>query len=1222
MTGHETIRSADSKIREIAGQDSDGKWFETVVIESAPFVSEWDLADCHAWSDWPERQTHYPNSDGNDIGIDAVGVRANGAPVALQIKAGKDGRTLDWRGDLSTFVGLAAQGPFAEMWVVSNGAVELTHNARKAAPSLTTVNAAQDIRDQLAIFDSRIASDNKTWPDEIQTKNAMQDEAISESVRILREREEEYGEARGRIILPCGTGKTRVSLRIVESLTAPGEVSVVLCPSIALVAQIRREYLQHAEKGLDVLAVCSDKTAGYDPKKEGVRNSAADPTVDGSNMSAREIKGRVTTDPAEIAEWMKEDSNRVKVLIGTYQSSERVSQALLSAGVKARVLIADEAHRTAGIKKRRARNAEEDERRLRDFTVCHDSARFPSTYRVYQTATPRIYTANNGVTANDNWIVRSMDDEETFGVELYRRSYADAVSNGWLSDYRIIALGVNDKEAYDAANKLAQNTQSKGRRKLTTQDYMRGLTLTMAMGGALADEGVDVQSCIAFMNTVDKSKNMAKDLDSDTAREWLANWLQSNAGGRAPAEYSVEHLDAMSTAAKRDEAKSRLADASPDKPHAITNVGIFGEGVDSPSLSAVAFLESRKSPVDVVQAVGRAMRKFDGKTTGYIIVPILIPPYADSEKWLSASSPEDGWKELGQVLLALRAHDSRIEDEFAKMFQLYLPPDPEEEVSIVSVARPETERIFYGWVKGKPGEAEKVCERMLDGYSPKEAGVAKLGKTEPSFALTPPYQTIVGIKTPDGESEMRQTDVKTDKPKASEERGAVNIRKTKAHVREIVNTGQGGVKIRRDERKRRRTQMAQGRFTNLGGMVDYVEAIRVNLLTNSGLSGNRVERDLNILEKGVNEAARHLSADGLEGALARHLGIDKFDTDGKKSADGCTVAALLLMNAAMLHQRIANGRWLGGVESMSTLKNAGNVIEKILDQWSVITRHDFLPVIQPAQDALIAARDTGKHEGLKHALHHIAAEAEHIAETYADMGADHAGPLFNRVMGNQASDGAFFSRPPAAALAARLTLDVAGETEWYSKKTWERMKMIDIACGSGTLLVAILTDMKRRAVEEAKALGASDEQCAAMLSALQKTMVEDCIKGMDVNPVSLQLAASQLTAGNSDVRYRQMGLHLMPYGPNADETRVSEGTLELLGQKALVSRDSELDFADDDIGSSGVSLWDSEDDAERGYELEDAVKAAKGVRVVIMNPPFTSRVKMGEKFDSETQKVL
>ena len=127
------------------------------------------------------------------------------------------------------------------------------------------------------------------------------------------------------------------------------------------------------------------------------------------------------------------------------------------------------------------------------------------------------------------------------------------------------------------------------------------------------------------------------------------------------------------------------------------------------------------------------------------------------------------------------------------------------------------------------------------------------------------------------------------------------------------------MKIRRGEHKRKQVQEVQRRFTNLGGMVEYGDAIRINLLTNSGLSGNRVERDLNILEASVTEAARHLKAEGLEGALARHLGIDKFDmNDNKKSADGCTVAALLMMNAAMLHQRIANGRWLSGVESMAS----------------------------------------------------------------------------------------------------------------------------------------------------------------------------------------------------------------------------------------------------------------------------------------------------------------
>ena len=129
--------------------------------------------------------------------------------------------------------------------------------------------------------------------------------------------------------------------------------------------------------------------------------------------------------------------------------------------------------------------------------------------------------------------------------------------------------------------------------------------------------------------------------------------------------------------------------------------------------------------------------------------------------------------------------------------------------------------------------------------------------------------------------------------------------------------------------------------------------------------------------------------------------------------------------------------------------------------------------------------------------------------------------------------------------------------------------------------------------------------------------MEETIKGLDINPVSLQLAASQLTAGNQEIGYRRMGLHLMPYGPQPDDPgRVSVGTLELLAQKAIVPRDAELALADDKIGSQ--SVWSQRDAAE----LEDAVDAVKDARVVIMNPPFTSRRKMGEKFPSETQTVL
>ena len=249
-----------------------------------------------------------------------------------------------------------------------------------------------------------------------------------------------------------------------------------------------------------------------------------------------------------------------------------------------------------------------------------------------------------------------------------------------------------------------------------------------------------------------------------------------------------------------------------------------------------------------------------------------------------------------------------------------------------------------------------------------------------------------------------------------------------------------------------------------------------------------------------------------------------------------------MMNAAMLHQRISAGRWLDGVEGLDVIKNSNNAVSEIKDQWNTIRARDFRPVIEPALEAIRAIERTGRTGGLVMAVRHIAKEAEELADSYADLGADHAGPLFNRVMGNQASDGAYFTRPVAASIAARLTLDALGEQDWTDEETWKVPQDGGPSLRQRHAPTAMLTEMKRRAVEQ----GAT----ASEIGQLQKTAVEDTLKGMDINPISLQLAASQLTTGNQDIGYRRMGLHRMPYGPDAsDPTKVSAGTLELLGQK-------------------------------------------------------------------------
>ena len=1250
------IEKAIAICDEMSPQSTDGTWLEDLTVEVGPYISEWDIDQCYRWADWPEREYRASGSTRRDLGIDVVAIGSDGRHIAIQCKA----RQLDQQGrgnsvskeEINSFVADASGDLWAERWIVVNGDVSLGENAQeiesRTGKSIKLVNITDDLlqQRQSSAGDEECphCAPNPDGEWRSRTRSCMQAEAIAESVRKLEDHAQSnsrglpVGQARGKIILPCGTGKTRISLRIVEQLTPPGELSIVLCPSIALVAQIRREYLQHAQGRLRALAVCSDATAGYDPSREGSRDTASDPTLDNSNVSASVVKGKVTTDPAEIARWIRDGQKvgRLNVIFGTYQSGRPIADALQETGVTARVLVADEAHRTAGLRRKKSAKStplSPDEQRVRDFTLCHDNKAMPAAYRVYQTATPRTYNdaAKAKVDRNSDWIVRSMDDPETFGVDLYRKSYVEAVNNGWLADYRIIAVGINDPDAYAVANRLAQSTESTGRKgqnRLTTSHFLRGLAFALAMGGAAQsrDSGsIPIKSCIAFMNTVDKSKNMAKDLQQNDVKDWLRRWLSQYSNGRTAADYSLEHLDATSNVALRESAKHRLAAATESEPHGVINVGIFGEGVDSPSLSAVAFLEPRKSPIDVIQAVGRAMRTAPDKSMGYIICPSSSRRTPTPRRFSARAGRKRGGRSWDRYSWPCALTTSASRNNCPICFTCTCPGSPRRSAPSSALRDPRASASNAGFMRANRVRRKKRRRTLRGGRVPAQTISFRCGKPpEPIEKVLQevrrPYNatSIITAKLNNDHSlELRTDSVVRDKPDDDGNPGPMDVRKTRVRIKALLNNNEGVVLPPLEEqekrRKERERQANEHQLRMLKEMQEFGEAIRINLLEKSGLTGDRVLRDLNILEESVREAAYHLNADELRPALDRHFGLDNLkESDLNKQADGCTIAALLMMNAAMLHQRIANGRWLPGVSDLSAVKNDVNVVRRISREWNQITRHDFLPVLEPAVKVIEAVEDTGKLTGLERALSHIAAEAERIAETYADMGADHAGPLFNRVMGNQASDGAYFTRPVAASLAARLTLDACGDVDWTDLSVWKEHKTVDVACGSGTLLAAMLTDMKRRASER----GASELQIAG----LQKLAVEETIKGLDINPVSLQLAASQLTAGNHDIRYLRMGLHLMPYGPQPDGTgRVTAGSLELLGQRTIVAREGELDIADAKIASQTV--WPSAPPADYS-EMEEVVDSVRDPRIVIMNPPFTERVRMGEKFPKPIQESL
>lgn len=1129
------LERAMSMIEEHSPHQTDGKWLEHLTAECAPLLAEWDCTGAWRWEDWPARP--YP-----DIGIDVVAKRADSGLIAIQCKS----RQLDARGagrrvqktEIDSFVAAASGQNYAELWLVVNGAVDVALNASHVMKShhIRYVNLRGEIQKQLSAMvpDSDGDSTPTDTVSDIETRDAMQDEAVRISGERLRELAAGRGDSRGRIILPCGTGKSRVALRIIEQLTEPGQTAAILCPSIALVAQLRGEFLMNSERKIAALAVCSDQTAAQGS------DLSVDQTADLSQTSARDVKGRVTTDADEISKWVKSvPADRIGVIFGTYQSSFKIGEALTSGNHRLAVLVADEAHRTAGIKQVRGQ-----EERLRDFAVCHDQNRFPAKYRVYQTATPKVYRtpqqrkADQRLERQGKWVVRSMDDENIFGPELYRRSYKEAVENGWLSDYRIIALGVNDAKAYKTANQVAGKQES----ALSTVQVIRGLALALVKGGATREYNSAIRSSINFLNTIKKSKQMTEVLQSSAVRRWVAERLKAIGIEDAAPVYRLRHLDAKSNVAQREEAKAELARATDEQPRGILNVGIFGEGTDAPSLSAVGFIEPRKSPVDVIQAVGRVMRRSPGKKSGYIFCPIVIPPNTDAERWLAASnSPDDGWQALGQILLALRAHDERIEDELSDLMEIYLPSDTEGKeaentVSTIVGIGSENGRARYYVHEGKPGEARAVAADCAEGKArpagalwplneampDKEAAAkqangrqpaARRPKHEPEFIVTARPSAPTGqaqdsgqAGTPAPVAEVREQLVVRDKPKPDGTRGPINVKKTKQTARKMLN-GQAGRKI---ANPRKRPSPEQKALDLLEKSDAEKIGIFVNLLEKSGLCRTPAARSVNLLQEAIAEAKQRLAEDELEPELARHFALgEQAKSD---AADGCTIAALLLMNAAMLHQRIMAGGWLPTVNvGLDAIKSAPNAKQLARRQWNWIVRHDFRPVIEPAIEVIEAIEDTGRESGLNKAIRHVAGEAERLAEDYAELGADYAGELFNKVMGNQASDGAYFTRPAAATLLARLAFDAAmpDDADWTDKATWRDCRIVDLACGSGTLLAAALTEMKRRA----RVQGAKHHQ----LAALQKVAVEDTIAGLDFNPVSLQLAAAQLTAGNANV---------------------------------------------------------------------------------------------------------
>ena len=431
------------------------------------------------------------------------------------------------------------------------------------------------------------------------------------------------------------------------------------------------------------------------------------------------------------------------------------------------------------------------------------------------------------------------------------------------------------------------------------------------------------------------------------------------------------HLDAGSPATARENALQALRRATDEAPVGVINVGIFGEGIDTPSLDGIAFLEARKSPIDVIQAVGRAMRLSPDKEHGYILVPIEIPDGRDPEAWLESRENDDGYKELGQILAALRAHDGRIEDRLGDMLQIRVPADDgEPHDNLVTLLEPNG--CKHAVVKCPYGQVEHALASRSPGKTAlellEENGTVEIVKDATRLKVPPAAAYVVDARR---RSTIKFSPINVDKHFVPKRHGdddkqrlthEFDLKAATAEMEERlteavnkpdddrVNKGRRPkVRLRRPRRGTRRkspTPNGSRQLTLLSEVGERGDHLRVRLLENSGLLGG-TRRDLNILREIVEGAAGKLKAESLEEELARVLGMDKYGNPrhGTHRADACTVAALVLTTATLVQARLEKTKAvkLKTEHSVASIARSGKAATTLLFAFQEILRAGLPP---------------------------------------------------------------------------------------------------------------------------------------------------------------------------------------------------------------------------------------------------------------------------------------
>ncbi len=652
------------KLHAIPNLRHKGSLFEKI---SKQFLQEHDSANEYEsidlWYDWKLRGKE------RDKGIDMVITTASKECIAVQCKFHQNSISYN---DISPFLTQLQSGVgevrFKKGIIISTS--NLTSEALKAIEQIRSTGMGIDIDE---ITEEDFIYSQIDWekfdPTQTQDELPLCDKKKprshqTEAINATKEYFSSPKNTRGKLIMACGTGKTYTSLKIMEALDS--KIMLFLAPSIALLSQTFREYAQEKSEPFYASIVCSDDKVG----------KSKDEDNDDINFSELPLKPSTRLEDILSVRKKAQKENKRFIIFSTYQSALRIKEAQEAGLGEIDLIICDEAHRTVGAM---YSSNERDDKNA--FTLCHSDDNIKAKKRLYMTATPKVYSESSKAKAkeSDN-VIYSMDDAEIFGEEIYTLNFSKAIALDLLTDYKVIILAVRKENlsgVTNSVNKKISQLKAEGTKldkKLINNEFVckivgthKGLAKQDLI--VLDDENKEdhnlqnkydtapSQRAINFCKSINTSKNIKDSFE--TIMECYDEELKKKSFKNL--KISIDHIDGTMNCKDRLEKLEKLNEFQPNTCKVLSNARCLSEGVDVPALDSIVFFDGKSAMVDIIQAVGRVMRKAKRKKRGYIILPIALE---ESEiENLDEAVNNTNFKNIWKVIKALRSHDPSLVDE-------------------------------------------------------------------------------------------------------------------------------------------------------------------------------------------------------------------------------------------------------------------------------------------------------------------------------------------------------------------------------------------------------------------------------------------------------------------------------------------------------------------------------------------------------------------------------